>query len=257
MKLSCLKYYLLLFFVIASNNTLAQYSPYFKNYSLSEYNAGNQNWDISLSDNGKLYVANNNGLLEFDGVKWILYELPNKTTIRSVFAYKDKVYTGSYEEFGYWQNNDKGILTYTSLNHLFNLDESLNEEFWQTTKFNDTIVIRSFLNIYLLKNNSVTKVKTPSTVISCDVVDKTLYVSTLRHGIFTLEGSSLIPFFDNDTLEGTFNGFHFDEPVTRRIDYIFISKIEVNKYAVLSDNWDCKYPSDHLPIFIEFKLTKN
>ncbi|MAB48053.1 MAG: endonuclease/exonuclease/phosphatase [Flavobacteriaceae bacterium] len=56
--------------------------------------------------------------------------------------------------------------------------------------------------------------------------------------------------------EGTFNGFHFDQPVTRRIDYIFVSEdVEVNKYAVLSDNWNMQYPSDHLPVLIEAKLT--
>jgi len=56
--------------------------------------------------------------------------------------------------------------------------------------------------------------------------------------------------------EGTFNGFHFDKPVTRRIDYIFVSDdVEVNKYAVLSDNWNMQYPSDHLPVLIEAKLT--
>ena len=55
---------------------------------------------------------------------------------------------------------------------------------------------------------------------------------------------------------GTFNGFHFNEPVTRRIDYIFVSdnNIRVNKYAVLSDSKDCKYPSDHLPVYIEIQL---
>jgi len=54
---------------------------------------------------------------------------------------------------------------------------------------------------------------------------------------------------------GTFNGFQFHEPVTRRIDYIFVSpKIMVNKYAVLSDNWDCRYPSDHLPVYIKLQL---
>ena len=57
--------------------------------------------------------------------------------------------------------------------------------------------------------------------------------------------------------EGTYNGFHFDRPVTRRIDYIFISKLDVKKYTVLSDNWDLKYPSDHLPVFVKFKLVKN
>lgn len=56
--------------------------------------------------------------------------------------------------------------------------------------------------------------------------------------------------------EGTFNGFHFDQTVTRRIDYIFVSEdVEVNKYAVLSDNWNMQYPSDHLPVLIEAKLT--
>ena len=51
---------------------------------------------------------------------------------------------------------------------------------------------------------------------------------------------------------GTFNGFKFNEPVTDRIDYIFTSKKEVKviNYAVLSDSQDCKYPSDHLPVFI-------
>lgn len=58
--------------------------------------------------------------------------------------------------------------------------------------------------------------------------------------------------------EGTFNGFHFDKPVTRRIDYAFVSKgVQVNKYAVLSDNWNLQYPSDHLPVYIELKLTNH
>lgn len=55
--------------------------------------------------------------------------------------------------------------------------------------------------------------------------------------------------------EGTFNGFHFDKAVTRRIDYLFVSQnVEVNKYAVLSDSWDLKYPSDHFPVMISFNL---
>ncbi len=55
--------------------------------------------------------------------------------------------------------------------------------------------------------------------------------------------------------EGTFNGFHFDKPVTRRIDFAFVSEnVEVSKYAVLSDNWDLRYPSDHMPVFIRIKI---
>jgi endonuclease/exonuclease/phosphatase family metal-dependent hydrolase len=53
---------------------------------------------------------------------------------------------------------------------------------------------------------------------------------------------------------GTFNGFKFNEPVKTLIDYIFISKdspFKVKKYAVLSDSKDLKYPSDHLPVYVE------
>ncbi len=54
---------------------------------------------------------------------------------------------------------------------------------------------------------------------------------------------------------GTFNGYNFSEPVTRRIDYIFINdKVEVEKYAVISDSKDLKYPSDHLPVLVKAKL---
>ncbi|MFV8326190.1 endonuclease/exonuclease/phosphatase family protein [Flavobacterium sp. ZS1P14] len=56
---------------------------------------------------------------------------------------------------------------------------------------------------------------------------------------------------------GTFNAFRHDLPVTRLIDYIFLSKdsaIKVTKYAVLSDSKDLKYPSDHLPVYIEINF---
>jgi endonuclease/exonuclease/phosphatase family metal-dependent hydrolase len=56
---------------------------------------------------------------------------------------------------------------------------------------------------------------------------------------------------------GTFNGFKHNEAVTKRIDYIFLSKTntpQVLKYAVLSDSKDLKYPSDHLPVFVEMNF---
>ncbi|MFH4966195.1 endonuclease/exonuclease/phosphatase family protein [Gaetbulibacter sp. M235] len=58
---------------------------------------------------------------------------------------------------------------------------------------------------------------------------------------------------------GTFNDFKHNEPVTKLIDYIFTSKnnkINVQKYAVLSDSKDLKYPSDHLPVFVILNFIK-
>lgn len=56
--------------------------------------------------------------------------------------------------------------------------------------------------------------------------------------------------------EGTFNGFKFHEPVTRRIDYIFLKGkgLTVRQYAVLSDSRACHYPSDHLPVLARLRF---
>lgn len=57
---------------------------------------------------------------------------------------------------------------------------------------------------------------------------------------------------------GTFNGFDHSKAVTKRIDYIFVSKsnlVNVDKYAVLSDSKNLRYPSDHLPVYIEISFS--
>ena len=58
--------------------------------------------------------------------------------------------------------------------------------------------------------------------------------------------------------QGTFNGFKFSQPITRRIDYIFISKtgFKLLKYAILSDSKDLRYPSDHFPVLAKLSFTE-
>jgi len=57
---------------------------------------------------------------------------------------------------------------------------------------------------------------------------------------------------------GTFNGFNFSEPITRRIDYIFLSKtgFQLLKYGILSDSKDLRYPSDHFPVLAKLSITE-
>lgn len=52
----------------------------------------------------------------------------------------------------------------------------------------------------------------------------------------------------------TWNGFREIEPA-RRIDFIFVSEeIEVLQHAILSDTFDGRFPSDHLPVIAEMRL---
>lgn len=72
-----------------------------------------------------------------------------------------------------------------------------------------------------------------------------VYLANLMDDTYSLAGEN------NFGPVGTFNGFKFNEPVTDRIDYIFTSKGDFNvlKNAILSDNKECRYPSDHLPVY--------
>ena len=56
--------------------------------------------------------------------------------------------------------------------------------------------------------------------------------------------------------DGTWNAFDFTKPAIERIDYIFIPKknVTVTKYAILSDNKNNRYYSDHLAVYSELEI---
>jgi len=84
-------------------------------FTPKDYQADNQNWSITQGENKHIYIANNKGLLEYDGEAWALYPSPNQTILRSVFFHDDKIYSGSYREFGFWEKHATGALVYKSL----------------------------------------------------------------------------------------------------------------------------------------------
>lgn len=52
--------------------------------------------------------------------------------------------------------------------------------------------------------------------------------------------------------EGTTNSFDWNHPLDKRIDYIFVNgNVKVQRYAVITDSKNNRYPSDHLPVFTE------
>lgn len=93
-------------------------SVYVQNYTVDDYHASCQNWDIAISYTGFLYVANNSGLLTFDGNTWTTYELPDKSVITQVTFLNDTVYTQGESTLGYWTRDDLGGMKYTPLDKL-------------------------------------------------------------------------------------------------------------------------------------------
>ena len=142
-------FFFILFFLYGLLRAQHRELPPFKNYPPKEYAAGNQNWDIDQGADGHIYFANNTGLLEFNGAQWQLYPSPNQSIIRSVEVIGDKIYTGCYMDFGFWQRDGKGLLSYTSLSKKANVGLVEDEQFWNILAVEHWILFQSLNRIYL------------------------------------------------------------------------------------------------------------
>lgn len=86
-----------------------------KNYTVEDYKASCQNWSLSLTPDGLLYVANNSGLLAFDGNTWKLLPLPGQEEVTGVTNYNDTIYTRNENQLGCWTHDKAGLLHYHPL----------------------------------------------------------------------------------------------------------------------------------------------
>ena len=136
-------------------STAQEMLPFVENFTKSIYNGDNQVWDVTQGNDNAMYFANNHFFLRYNGVKWEKYTLPNQTVIRAVFSYEDKIYCGSYNEFGYWKR-ENGVMIYRSLSQNKNLFSGIsnNEEIWKVFEFDGKIYFQSFNELFILFNNS-------------------------------------------------------------------------------------------------------
>lgn len=168
-----------------------QRRPPIHNFNVGDYQAGIQNWGIAYGDKN-LYVANNEGLLEFDGNTWRFYELPNKTIVRSVAYFDNKIYTGSYEEFGFWEKTTTGELQYTSLSNQLAATNIESESIWSIYKLKDAIIFKSFSGIFIYKNEKINVLKSETTILGANVVNGEFFVFGRDKGIYKLIDDQLI-----------------------------------------------------------------
>ena len=109
-----------------------------KNFSPSDYQGRNQNWSLSQSASGEIFVANNAGLMVYNGLRWTIYPSPNHSEVRSVYLSEDKIYVGAYREFGYWRADEAGALQYASVSQSIQADLLEDEQFWNISGIGDT-----------------------------------------------------------------------------------------------------------------------
>jgi DNA-binding CsgD family transcriptional regulator/ligand-binding sensor domain-containing protein len=167
--------------------------PDIKNYKRSEYKGGTQNWSIDQDKNGNIYFANNSGLIQFDGSNWHKYSLPNKSEIRSLkIDALGRIFVGGNNEFGYFKNDEKGILKYHSLYNLLSpIDKENINLIWRIHIFNGEVIFQSFSKVFFLKNEKVTTLTAPHKFQFSFLVNNRLYFQDKTLGVLEYKNRRL------------------------------------------------------------------
>ncbi|MFA9190091.1 triple tyrosine motif-containing protein [Flavobacterium sp. FZUC8N2.13] len=231
-----------IFFILAIA-VFSQDLPPIVKYVPSNYGAGNQNWMISQDQNQFVFFANNEGLLEFNGSYWKLYPSPNETIIRSVKVIGDRIYTGSYMEFGFWKRKADGLLKYQSLSATIKSNISDDEQFWNILSYDYWVVFQSLNRIYIYntQNNSFKIIAPSANVIKAFRTKNAIYYQTNNQGLFEIEGgkSKLVsahPVLKKNRIVNVFEKGDELLLLTQRAGFYTLSRKELKKFPMDIDS---------------------
>ncbi len=189
---------LLLFFLPGTIKAIKYGIPEIEYFNRRDYNGGTQNWDISQAENGLLYFANNDGILEFDGTSWRLLPKTSRSIFRSVLAHEGRIYVGAHSEFGFYEPDSTGNFTYTSLSELYNVQNP--GDIWKIFVRDDFIVFQSKKGLCLYIPGSGVRIVEAFSQISGTfmvnglllVADETMGLMELRQGeLFRVPGGEI------------------------------------------------------------------
>lgn len=180
--------------------------PHVVSFTKEQYGGYSKNWSVSHSNEGIIYIGNDEGLLKFDGINWQMYPLPNGTKVRSVLVGKDQhIYTGSYEEFGYWEKDKVGKLSYVSLSDSL-VDYKLhNEEIWKIVEDeNGRIYFQSFSVIFCWDGKSLNYYKPSQSIIFLLKSRNKFIAQKTRGDLEEFRDGKLTPIENSSLMRGAF-----------------------------------------------------
>ena len=232
--------------------------PQIINFNKNDFRAGTQTWDIDQDSKGRMYFANNEGLLTYDGTFWKLHPLPNKTIMRSIAIDKNGIiYAGGQGEMGYFAPNERGFLKYTSLTPLLPAKERSFADIWEIEIVGESVFFRASERMIMeLRNKAISFhppisgwqfMKKMGTILYAQDQKNGLYIyknnawrlaannqllsgSIISGMIQTGKESSLILTYDRKSLtlrrDSLFNNSGFELPAS---DFNFSKVTEINK----------------------------
>ncbi len=147
-------------------------------------------------------MANNFGLLEFDGTRWRHHAVPGSTRIRSLLVDSTRVYIGGQGQLGYFESDTAGHLIFTSLKELLGKEDSNLDDVWNIYRYQDEIVFCS-VDKLLFYDGSAIRVLRPDVVLGYTFhVNDQLFSYSADLGLLAWQDQELVPYPEGDFFRG-------------------------------------------------------
>ena len=178
--------------------------PSIRSFTSADYHASIEAWDIGHDRRGRLYFANNDGLLTFDGSYWKTYPLPNKVTIKSLAIDAEGwVFVGGTDEIGYFSPGPRGILTYHSLKERLPKEARQFADVWDIVIAGGAVFFRTNESIIEWADGRMRNFDAPRAWQMMALVGSELYAADKASGLYIFRGGNWERFCDGASMHIT------------------------------------------------------
>jgi len=164
-------------------------------YAPTDYGANQQSWSIVQDFRGLIFVANNDGVLEFDGVSWRKIPVAGQFARTLAIDSRGTIYVGGRGTFGYLAPNPEGDLRFVSLlDSVAKSDRKFND-IWDILPTPDGVYFTSYARVFFYNSGGVLKTFRPASKRFGRgfTYNGEFFITSEARGLLTLQGDDLVP----------------------------------------------------------------
>ncbi|MCB9286637.1 MAG: hypothetical protein H6560_04905 [Lewinellaceae bacterium] len=186
-----MRYILFLALLVSGHQARAFSGKYpIRNFTPAEYKAGIQNIDFAQNRDMSIFVANNLGVLSFNGNAWQRHDFKTGKKKRSLAFDENanRLYVGSQGEFGYFE----GDWQYVSLIDKIPPGFRDFDEVWDVFLVNSNVYFCTFQGIYLYDGRSVSVIEHKGGFERSFMANGKIFTQSQQGQLFEIEGPKLV-----------------------------------------------------------------
>ena len=168
--------------------------PLIENFRAADYHAAEDNWCAEQDRRGVMFFVNQEGILEYDGVRWDLLRLPDGRYPKSLAADPSgRMYVGSIGDLGFLEPNADGSWRFHSLLPLIPDSCRAFTDVWNILLQPDGVYFSSYEFLFRYHDGVITVIRPLTRFRYIHRMGDLLITDQKANGLCIVRNDSLVP----------------------------------------------------------------